>query len=177
MTSDIPTLKRSTRDLIVAQRRLTVLIDYLSQVKTDNFDIGSWGRWSDPPRYISDKTTETAFIKKVRDRSCGTTACVVGHAATIPAFRRAGLCLEPDICSDVVFEVIFNPPKSSQSYRGIDAAEQFFKLSFEDASYLFMPNSYHPSRRGRRAVINRLSQFTKKITTEIERRTNRCKKS
>lgn len=63
-----------------------------------------------------------------QDLSCGTTACAIGWAATIPSIRDAGLVL----CTDE-----YNGFESWETFK---LASQVFELSEEEAAYLFEPD-------------------------------------
>ena len=61
---------------------------------------------------------------------CGTAACALGWATTIPAFRDAGLYR--DECGDPTFGFAC----------GLGAGANFFGLTAEQSSHLFWPYSY-----------------------------------
>lgn len=71
------------------------------------------------------------FTKKKVD--CGTEACAVGWACTIPSFRKAGLKLAN---SHEIIEPMFN------EYRGLSAAAQFFGMSYRESEQHFHPVGY-----------------------------------
>lgn len=69
------------------------------------------------------------------DLSCGTTACAMGWATTMPEFRRLGLRLAAG-----------GYPHIQGRGSGIAAAETLFALGFGDAMYLFVPGlGEHPA--------------------------------
>lgn len=59
-------------------KRILMLADFVEKVKEERFDYHSWAgyEWAGDPKL-----------------SCGTTACALGWATTIPFFRRLGLHL------------------------------------------------------------------------------------
>ena len=64
--------------------------------------------------------------------SCGTKACAMGWAATMPAFRRLGLYLDRN------GQPIIDTPEHSLDVFGI--ARELFAVSLEDARWLFFPS-------------------------------------
>lgn len=70
---------------------------------------------------------------------CGTTACAVGHACSMPEFNAEGL---------VGFIPEWHQPRTVNycpkfnSYTGYDAVCAFFDISRRDAYYMFSPSDY-----------------------------------
>ncbi len=96
------------------RHRLEVLSKFLRTVPVEEFDIETW-------------------------RSpCGTTACAVGWACTIPEFKEAGLLLRAD--DDGLFEPVFLTPNGEL----IDwiAVENFFDITRWAALSLFHYDAY-----------------------------------
>ena len=60
------------------KKRLLKLADFLEALPRKRFYFGAW---------------VGADWKGAQDLSCGTKACALGWAATMPTFRRLGLCL------------------------------------------------------------------------------------
>jgi hypothetical protein len=88
----------------------------------------------------------------VEENTCGTTACALGHAGLMPSFRKAGLRSEPDeFGGDVFFE----------GQRSEEAGAAFFGLTYEEASYLFMPWNYAATKRGPKSVAQRIRTMVK----------------
>lgn len=73
------------------------------------------------------------------DFSCGTTACALGHAGTIPKFRALGLRTAKVSQYDDDGQVFFG---EGSGVSGYEAAEQFFGISHLTAWRIFGPDSY-----------------------------------
>lgn len=109
--------------------RLETLAKHLETVPPETFNLGSW--------------------------KCGTTACAMGHACSIPSFRRAGLRLEKEMEWG---EAVFIP--SFKCEQDFDAAQRFFGISQSDSYHLFDPMEYPNYERTRKqTVINRIRKF------------------
>jgi hypothetical protein len=97
--------------------RLLKLADFLMTVPKERFDFGSWvgEDWKGKPNL-----------------SCGTTACALGWATTIPLLRKAGLMLKftPDEYSSVTLK---HNPNTSSEYAGMEV----FGLTLDEFEYLF----------------------------------------
>lgn len=102
------------RGMAVTRSRLTKLAELLEKLPRKRFNYGHWvgDDWKGKP-----------------DLSCGTTACALGWATTIPAFRRLGLHLSGSA-------VRLRP----YYLEGVLAAQKVFLLSYDEASYLFHPD-------------------------------------
>jgi hypothetical protein len=93
-------------------KRLLTLARHLRKVPVERFDMKRW--------------------------ACGTTACAMGHACTIPSFRRAGLRLVEDFgwgtitMSTIAFGKIL----------GMQAAAELFDISYLTANRLFHAGNY-----------------------------------
>lgn len=103
-----------------SNRRLLKLADFLEKLPRKRFDYGTWvgEDWAGK-----------------QDLSCGTTACAVGWACTIPAFRRAGLKL-----AKTSFETGTPTFGEVTSFK---AAAEFFELNMRDVDHLFNPIASH----------------------------------
>ena len=107
----------------VSNRRLLKLAAFLRTLPRDRFDYKRW---------------VGADWKGKQDLSCGTTACALGWAATIPAFRRLGLRLRKIPGWDYSNgEVVFG--KGKDIPRDLDAARALFGLNYDEAYLLFAP--------------------------------------
>jgi hypothetical protein len=76
----------------LAVRRLTKLADYMAKLPPQarkHFRMSSWFDHSG-----ADKHPIGRFITAKDLSYCGTTACALGWAATVPSFRKAGLKVE-----------------------------------------------------------------------------------
>lgn len=121
----------------LAVRRLTKLADYIMTVPREHFDMGAWVQ-----KYDADVGL-IPFHSDVVTATCGTSACAIGWATAIPAFKKAGLraYVIPEKRDLVI--ICDRKPKNAElkAYRSNEnsaaAAARFFNISFEDAEYLF----------------------------------------
>jgi hypothetical protein len=67
-------------------KRLMKLADFLDTVPPKHFDMEDYtrGLWTDDGEFSA---------KRLTNHECGTSACALGWAATIPEFKKAGLTL------------------------------------------------------------------------------------
>lgn len=99
-----------------SKRRLLILADFLEKLPRKRFDLSSW---------VGNEWEGKA------DLSCGTSACAMGWATTIPQFRKLGLRLSK-----------YGLPYFGKGYyqtSGMHAAADLFGISDNEAYYLFMP--------------------------------------
>lgn len=97
------------------KERLLRLADFLDGLKPDQFDIRDW---------------VSVVGKDGTVGGCGTVACAIGWATTLPEFREAGLQLKLDTESPggrIVFRL----------YTGFHAISEFFNIHSSDALRLF----------------------------------------
>lgn len=129
--------------------RLKRLADFLQIVPEERFDMQRW---------VGDD------FKGSPDLSCGTSACAVGWATTIPEFREAGLHLDFDPDDELAW--IATPVY--QGWEGYDAAAQFFEIPRGQAEHLF--GSFHfddkPSDVARRIFKMIEDEETRQIEEE-----------
>ncbi len=102
-------------------RRLLVLADFLDTIPLKRFDYETWAG---------------ASWKGKKDLSCGTTACALGWATTIPAFKKLGLKL---VRVKEYGEYIAFPVCGTAE--GSDAACEPFLLSDGESLHLFTPHT------------------------------------
>lgn len=104
--------------------RLLKLADFLAKLPRNRFDYNYWVGvdWGGK-----------------QDLSCGTTACALGWAATMPTFRRLGLHLR-QLMGDTARVCT---PRNFGSYA---ASAEIFMLEDHDSSYLFTPQNGEPKR-------------------------------
>ena len=111
-------------------KRLTILrdalIDFAGNPENLKFDIAEWFRCP------QEKVDPTKAVRGAMrgENYCGTAACALGIAATIPAFRAAGLRFDP--CGYPAFrgELTF------------EAAASFFKIDIDDSYEIFGGTHY-----------------------------------
>jgi len=85
-----------------------------------------------PPEKFNYNTWVGVDWKGKQDLSCGTTACALGWATTMPQLRRLGLRLSKD----------FSVMLLNKTYDPIDAACEVFGLTYSEAEFLFVPGQY-----------------------------------
>ncbi len=93
----------------------------------------------------------------LRDWSCGTTACAVGHAMCDPWFKGEGLHAEIGLYG--------KPSPRYEDYEGWDAVEQFFELGSGEAEHLFYEEEYE-ERATPKDVAERIWAFIKQKKEE-----------
>lgn len=84
--------------------------------------------------------------------ACGTAACAMGWAPTVPSIRRAGLSYVKLRAGDWYIGV------HGIACDFIDAAEDIFDIAGSDADYLFYPRDGH---RTPKQVARNIRQFVK----------------
>src|SRR3954470_2535007 len=96
--------------------RLMILADFLDTLPNKRFEYRHWtgGDWGGK-----------------QDLSCGTTACAMGWACTIPSFRKEGLKLASGTARRLGIGPIF------LGRNNFNAAAAFFEISVPDATFLF----------------------------------------
>ena len=110
----------------IYKRRLLKLAEYLGKLPKSKFDFSKWvgEDW-----------------KGKQNLSCGTTACSLGHAATIPSLRKAGLRLYYDITTvrdnDFLIHRVGLKNESYHSCNPFNAAREVFDLSYGEFCELF----------------------------------------
>lgn len=111
----------ATVDRETGERRLRELADLLDSLPPERFSYASWvGRsWEGDP-----------------DLSCGTTACALGWATTMPELRRAGLSLGWTWSAGAQPVLRW---ATTNTLTGLDAAMAVFGLADREAWWLFMP--------------------------------------
>lgn len=160
----------------LTKKRLLRLADRLDKVKPSHFDIHTWyGINSDTAikkfcslgfgkvKEIGKKTEEvsdytggfvTKKVKKSRyalldEGFCGSVACVLGHAAMVPEFNRAGLYVEVTGLQEKIEEgraywggeggIAYRDPKKPKSklYESFEAGMKFFGVPEAHAVLMF----------------------------------------
>jgi hypothetical protein len=103
-----------------------------------------------PPRFKMDEWSDTRdFAPEV----CGTAACAIGWATTIPAFRIEGFTGKQSDQANIVYP-------SYRSYESWEAVEKFFGLGKRKAEYLFDDENY-PGAPTPKQVAKRIRKFVK----------------
>jgi hypothetical protein len=191
----------------LTKKRLLRLADRLDKVKPSHFDIWTWYGVSDK-KAVTALTqqggfNETAELGKItRDRYfggaegwktvkeprkvlldegfCGSVACVLGHAALIPEFNKAGLYVDVTKITRQIEEakkeefytfysgdgeVVYRDPKvkGAKIKQHFDAGQEFFGLTEEQADMIFggerSPYFYGTSNPTPKNVAKKLRKF------------------
>jgi len=145
---------------MTATDRLNRTADFLEKELDDygvRFNMRYWFTPSKKKLETVDKITPARSVVP----TCGTAACAAGSATLVPEFMgRQGLKLVVEYWGDGQWDCDIR----YRGQYGMDACAKFFKISDEDASYLFEPMSYNDPRK--RNVISRLRQVAKKYEGE-----------
>lgn len=114
---------------------LLTLAKFLRNLPPSRFDIQRWRcrGAGENSKFVEDADLET---------DCGTRACAIGWACTIPEFKELGLDFKPwtDGLDDGE-SAMFGEPHFNHSF-GFEASALFFGISFGDAIELFSDESY-----------------------------------
>lgn len=90
---------------------------------------------------------------KKNTNGCGTAACAVGYACTLPSFKKEGLYLGDENESSYAGPMF-------DGHRCWDAVSVFFNLSYSTSMYLFSADYYARWQRDKpQAVAKRIRQF------------------
>lgn len=129
------------------KKRLLTLAKFLLTVPEDNFDLSTW-RAGDCSGFVTDE--------KLNNHTCGTTACAVGWACSIPEFINLGLHMPLHRVSAWSSYPVFSGQVSW------DAVEKFFGITQEESKYLFQSDYYYgTSEATPSGVAIRIKQFVK----------------
>jgi len=109
-------------------------------------------------RVLKNIPPEKKFHMGLWANGCGTTACVIGHAAQDPWFRRQGLRLKNTSTgySDNLSPVFDG---AAELY----VVERFFKLDYKDSRWLFLPSEYPWMEKEKRHVLRRIRSIIKAV--------------
>ena len=120
--------------IAVGNRRLLKLADFLDALPDERFSFR---------HFVDDDVW-----KGKTDLSCGTTACAIGWATTMPMFRKLGLrMLKPDryrsATPGIVGDDCFFTYDGGYEVGACDrACERLFGLSAKETEQLFIPDYY-----------------------------------
>lgn len=105
-----------------SRNRLLAVARKLRSIRREQFYFGNWAspEWQGKP-----------------DLSCGTTACGLGWATTIPSLRKAGLRIVRRAGGHIPVLGDHVP------HYGTDAAAELFGITFYEAAFLFLPEIYN----------------------------------
>jgi hypothetical protein len=116
--------------------RLLKLADFLDTVPNSRFNIWSW------TSHASGEGDTSTAVKAlgVARHHCGTTACAVGWACTIPEFKAAGLGFSAEKWGDI--PVYHDPDGIAAPKFYWTAVTEFFGLDAGTATSLFTDEGY-----------------------------------
>ncbi len=132
------------------KRRLLKLAEFLEKVPRKRFDYASW---------VGDDWGGK------QDLSCGTTACAMGWACTIPSFRKAGLKLKNSLLDGTSLRTAYytsNVPYFN-GFEGFDAAALFFDIDLRDARYLFGEPNHTPFKDTSEVTPKQVAKLIRKF--------------
>lgn len=112
-------MKKKIIKTSLAFRRLMTLARFLRKVPAQRFQMTSYYRGKFCGR-----------LEELRHNECGSSACALGWATFIPAFKKAGLRFERDSSEQPSVPVYEN------NY-GVRAGEIFFRIDYDSADLLF----------------------------------------
>lgn len=107
-------------NLVTSNRRLLKLASFLRELPRNRFN---YSRWVD------------ANWQGKADLSCGTSACALGWATTMPTFRRLGLRLKQYSGGGYVLM----KKGDGETIGSIPAASEVFGITWDQATHLFIP--------------------------------------
>ncbi len=127
----------------VGNRRLLKLAAFLETVPRQRFDYGNW--FNDP----FDTALRARLEKRgVRLPECGTTACAMGWACSVPSFKRLGLT------ATTSGTIIFGP-----ALGGMLSARALFALEGNEPQELFLPENDQEDRATPKYVAKKIRKF------------------
>ena len=141
--------------------RLQTLADFLKTVEPERFDLDYWRNRPDLDNLLRVDADDSAAIVTDEElkNECGTTACAIGWACTIPEFQQSGLIYKVDSTGgDVCYT---NKGKDTVIYTGAAAVKRFFVFnSHHTAQLLFYPHNYQKEGdTSINEVIDRIEKF------------------
>lgn len=122
--------------------RLSRLADFLDTLPPERFDFGTWASDADI-------------------NQCGTTACALGWATTIPEFQALGLQLRP-VEDPIIkcFVALESWVDDSNTFAAsIAACGSVFGLTSKEAQYLFFPEYHLPFDASANQVAAHIRKF------------------
>lgn len=127
------------------KKRLTILraalIGHATNPGNLRFDLRDWATVHRKYEGATNAVREAALGHNY----CGTTACAMGLAASIPSFQRDGLELYG--CGSAFGIQLADPGAMFGVHYGFEAAAHFFAICKDDALELFSPEKYAPAER------------------------------
>lgn len=142
-------------------KRLRLVVERLRGVSIEHFSMGRW--WSEPGSGEVGLPELVATHMSIGSHLCGTSACVLGWATTVPELRRLGLAMHY-IGSDChpIGSVVYG------KYDGFRVGPELFGLTLRETFFLFTDDGSHAGYVGRGDYVpdpklNELEQAIKRI--------------
>lgn len=130
----------------------------LSRAGNPRFDMNFWYE----TRGSGTLAALLEHIPVVKERiTCGTVACMLGHAAMIPELRKQGLKLNRSFSTPFDQRIKYNSVIDSMY-----AGQAFFDLTRLQSEYLFHPDHYE-HHRGHEAVLEAIEHLDKVIAGRV----------
>jgi hypothetical protein len=111
-------------EIRTSAKRLLLLADFLEELPPGRFDYAQWAGMD---------------WQGKEDLSCGTSACALGWATTMPVFRRLGLRLVKNAYGLGAVCMAGQDTVTAGIDTSFNAAAEVFKLDDEEAEFLFGP--------------------------------------
>lgn len=131
------------------KRRLLALATLLEKLPRKRFNYASWvgGTWDGK----SDLT------------ACGTTACALGWATTMPCLRREGVILRQNAWGYACVTTRNRPSISRPCEESLRTASKVFAITLDEAEHMFLPGaSGLPSTATAKRVARHIREFVKR---------------
>jgi hypothetical protein len=116
--------------------RLQTLASFLRGVPKEHFNLETW-------RYDNAENSVCVNDEQLTSSlSCGTTACAVGWACSIPEFQEQGLAYRGNTPSYLSVATPNGGPPVFNFYESWEAVMEFFGIDYYMAEHLFLGESY-----------------------------------
>lgn len=132
--------------------RLEKLYAFLGTVKPEKFNLCEWAVAGDN--------------NKADVNACGTTACAMGWAGSMPEFRKRGLKLIWDKDENTGYVELVK--QNGRKRYGEGAGAEFFGLTDDEATHLFIPWTKYEENMT-------LSQYRRRLRKFIDRKKRELK--
>lgn len=143
--TDTYVLNRLTR---TGKNRLLKLANFLESIPPQQFNLSVIVEAE-----VLDKVPSKKTIKQ---KTCGTAGCAIGYCPVVFRNVKYEKC---DYLDYLDGDIVVKFPNCEVYDTNFEGAEQFFGISAKQAEYLFMPDAYHPSKRGPKSVAARIRAF------------------
>lgn len=160
----------------ITKKRLLALATFLAKVPDHKFDLESWGSTDnlDDESLQALNLDDGVSFADCAANVCGTTACALGWAASMPKNRKAGLDLIAVTDGmfgpvDVYWKIRYRKRvrRSGKrdkyiTYGNFEAGVKFFHLGgYQEACYFFDPDWYPEDASRAKDVAERIRDYVK----------------